>query len=116
MRILRERVGHQRQHFLIFVQQQHGSQISQALVGETLRGQQLEALNLTEVRAFTEGEEIEELGDIVASDVRVVRLFSEAGPNCGALFLDDRSFIGDSLCGADIADKLLDFITIDRSA
>jgi len=38
----------------------------------------------------------------------IAALFTEAGANGGALLLNDGSLVGDSLCGANIADELLD--------
>lgn len=40
-------------------------------------------------------------------DIVVVALFSKAGSNCGALLLDDSTFVGDCLCCTHIADELL---------
>ena len=39
----------------------------------------------------------------------IVALLSEAGANGSALLLDDGSLIGDGLCGAHVADELLDW-------
>ena len=47
--------------------------MSQALVGEAGRGQQLETFDLAEVGALAEGEEVEQLRDVV-SPVRDVVL------------------------------------------
>jgi hypothetical protein len=93
---------------LVLVEQQHGAQVSEALVGEAWRGEQLEALDLAKVGALAEGEEVEQLGDVVAADIGVVALLAEAGADGGALLLDDGTLIGDGLCSADIADELLD--------
>lgn len=44
--------------------------MTQALICESRRGQQLQTLNLTEMSSLAEGEEVEELGDIVPSVTR----------------------------------------------
>jgi hypothetical protein len=93
---------------LVLVEQQHGAQVAEALVGEAGGGEQLEALNLAKMGALAEGEEVEQLGDVVAADIGVVALLAEAGTDGGALLLDDGALVGDGLCSADIADELLD--------
>lgn len=44
-----------------------------------------------------------------APDAVVVALFAKAGPDCGALLLNDCSLVCNRLGGAHIADKLLDW-------
>lgn len=39
-------------------------------------------------------------------NIVVVALFPKAGSNCGALLLDDSSFVGDCFCCPHIADEL----------
>ena len=108
--VLFERVGDQGQDFLVLVEEQAGREVSQALVGEARRGEQLETLDLTEMGALAQREEVEELGDIVPPDGMVVALFAEAGTDGGALLLDDGPLVGDGLCGAHVADELLDWV------
>jgi hypothetical protein len=57
--LLLQRVCDQRQDLLILIQQQHGTQISQSLVREARRSEEFEAFDLTEVRSFAQGEEVE---------------------------------------------------------
>lgn len=64
--LLFERVCDQREDLLVLVQQQHGPQVTQALVSEARGGQQLQTFNLAEVRPLTKGEEVQQLGDIVS--------------------------------------------------
>lgn len=104
-----ERVGDEGQDFLVLVEEQAGREVSQALVGEARRGEQLETLDLAEMGALAQREEVEELGDIVPADRVVVALFAEAGTDGGALLLDDGPLVGDGLCGAHVADELLDW-------
>jgi len=59
-------VGDQGQDFLVLIEEQAGCEVSQALVGEARRGEELQALDLTKVGALAECEEVEELGHIVA--------------------------------------------------
>lgn len=66
MDVLLQRVGDQRQHLLVLVQQETGSQVPQALVCESRRGQQLDALYLTKVCPLAEGEQVQQLRNIVA--------------------------------------------------
>jgi hypothetical protein len=47
-------------------------------------------------------------GVMYAPDSVVATFFSEAGADSSALLLDDGSLVGDGLCGANIADELLD--------
>ena len=64
--VLLERVGDQRQDLLVLIQQQHCAQIAQSLVRKARGGQQLQTFDLAEMGALAQGEEIEELGDIVS--------------------------------------------------
>src|SRR5437588_7684296 len=50
---LLQRIRDQGQDLLVFVEEEHGSQVSQPLVGEPVRGQQLQTLNLAKVRALS---------------------------------------------------------------
>ena len=56
---------------------------------------------------FAEGEEVEELGDVVPPDLVVSGLFLEARADSCALLLDDGALVGDGLGGADVANELL---------
>ena len=47
---------------------------------------------------------------ICEPDIVIVTLFSKAGPNRGALFLDDSSLVGNGLGRTYITDELLDYI------
>lgn len=67
--ILGERIGDEGQDFLVLIEQEHSAQITQTLIRETGGSEQLQALDLTKVGAFAQGEEVEELGDIVPSAV-----------------------------------------------
>lgn len=60
-------VGDQSQDFLVLVEQQARCQMAKSFVGESGRGQELDTLDLAEMCPLTEGEEIQQLGDIVAS-------------------------------------------------
>lgn len=129
-----QRVRDEGQDLLVLVQQQHGAQVAQALVGEARGSQQLETFYLAEVGSLAEGEEVKELGDIVPPvawsedvddegsmcggvvvagipQVGVVALFPEAGPDCGAFLLHDGPLVGDGLGRAHVADELLDWET-----
>ena len=64
--ILFQRVGDECEHLLILIQQQHRPKVSQPLVCESWRGEEFEAFYLAEVRSLAEGEEVEELGDVVS--------------------------------------------------
>jgi hypothetical protein len=57
--ILLGRVGNQCQDLLVLVQQQHGSQISQALIRKPRGSQQLQTFDLAKVRSFPQREEVE---------------------------------------------------------
>lgn len=65
--ILLERVCDKREDLLVFIQQQHSAQIAQTLVGEAGTGEQLQTFNLTKMGALAQGEQVEQLGDIVPS-------------------------------------------------
>ena len=120
---LLQRIRDQGQDLLVFIQKEHGAQVSQPLVGEAMRGQQLQTFDLAKVRALSEGEEVQKLRDIVPSaarstlprwrpetepDAGVVALLPEARAYGGALLLHDGALVGDGLGGAHVADELLD--------
>ena len=63
--ILLQGVGDERQDLLVLVQQQHGAQVAETLVSETRGGQQLQTFNLAEMCPLAEGEEVEQLRDVV---------------------------------------------------
>ena len=44
---------------MVLIEEQTGRQMSQALVGESRRGKELDAFYLTEMGSFAEGEEVE---------------------------------------------------------
>lgn len=109
----------------------------QPLVCESWRCKQLQTFDLTEMCPLAEGEQVEELRDVVApvsrnesvsasslSDnlmggraskekgqcrpyARIVTLFTEACSYGGALFLDDGALVCNGLGGPDVADELL---------
>jgi hypothetical protein len=65
MFILFEGIRHQGQNLLVLIQQQHGSEITQALVGKAGRGEQLQTFNLTEMCPLSQCEEIQQFCNIV---------------------------------------------------
>ena len=73
--ILLQRVRHQREHFLLLIQQEHNPQISEAFVSEARAGHEFETFHLAEMGLRAEHVDVKELGDIVVSCVRV--LFAE---------------------------------------
>lgn len=107
--------------------------MTETLVGKARRGQQLQTLDLSKVCPLAEGEQVEELRNVVAPrdawhvsvqscashcprsirsggppipDVVVVALLAEAGANGGALLLDHGALIGNGLGRPHVADEL----------
>ena len=107
--VILERVGDEGEDFLILIEEEHGAQVSQSLVRKSGRGQQFEAFYLAEVGSLAEGEEVEQLCNIIPPYVGVVAVLPETGPDGCTLFLHHRSFVGDGLGGPHIADELLDY-------
>ncbi len=54
--ILFQRIRDEGQDFLVFIQEQTRGQMSQSLIGESRRGEELDALYLTKVRPLPQGE------------------------------------------------------------
>ena len=65
-----ERVGHQGQDLLVLVEQQHGAEVAQSLVRKARGGQQLQTLDLAKMCPLAQGEQIQQLGDIVSPGER----------------------------------------------
>lgn len=57
--VLLERVGNQCQDFLILIQQQTCSQVSQTFVGESRGGEELQAFDLSKMGSLSKGEQVE---------------------------------------------------------
>lgn len=58
-------IGDQGQDLLVFIQQKHGPQVPQSFVGESRRRQQLQTFDLAEMSSFSEGEQIQQLCNVV---------------------------------------------------
>lgn len=79
-------------NILPLIEQQHGAQVANSLVGVATRGNQLEALELAKVSRIAEHVNVEQLGHISAPPQVVI--LAKSRPNVGALFLHNRSLFG----------------------
>ena len=97
--ILLQRVRHQREHFLLLIQQEHNPQISEAFVSEARASHEFETFHLAEMGLGTKHVYVEEFGNIVVSCVRV--FFTKGGTDGSRLLLDQGAFVRDGLLGWD---------------
>lgn len=91
-------------HVLSLVEQQHRAEVSDALVGELRAGDELQALELAEVRRIAEHVDVEELRDVPTPPHRV--LLAEGGSDVGTLAVDHGPLFGLRLGGADLSDQV----------
>lgn len=91
-------------HVLSLVQQKHGAKVSDTLVSELRAGDELQALELTEMRRVAEHVDIEELRDVPTPPHRV--LLAEGGSDVGTLAVDHGSLFGLCLGGTDLSDQV----------
>ncbi len=78
-----EGVGDEDVDVLALVEQQHGAEVADALVGEARRGDQLEALEDAEVGLVAQHVDVEQFGHVAAPPLRV--LLADRRPNVRAL-------------------------------
>ena len=95
--ILLKRIRDEREDFLLLIQQEHDSKVTETFIAETRACYELQALHLTKVGLGTEHMDVEELGDIVVSRVRI--FFAEGCTYRSRLLLDEGAFVCDGLCG-----------------
>lgn len=66
---------------MVLVEEEHDSEVAEALVCEFGRGDEFEALDLAKVGGVAEHVDVEELGDIVVARVRVCGRLGVSGPS-----------------------------------
>lgn len=86
---------------MALVEEEHDAQVAEAFVGEAGACDELEALDLAEMRGISEHVDVEQLRDIVVARVRVLLL--ERCPDGGRLFLDERALVRDGLAARSAA-------------
>lgn len=101
--VLLEAIRHQHEHLRIFVEQQHDAHVAEALVGEARRGYKLQALHLAEVRGVAQHMDVQQLRQVVVAHIGIVVL--ERRADHGALFLEQRAFVGQRLAGPHTLDE-----------
>lgn len=91
-------------HVLSLVQQKHRAQISDALVGELRAGDELQALELAEVRRIAEHVNVEELRDVSTPPNRI--FLAKSGSDVGALSVDHCALFRLRFRGSDLSDQV----------
>mmetsp|Transcript_115450 Transcript_115450/g.331356 ORF Transcript_115450/g.331356 Transcript_115450/m.331356 type:complete len:464 (+) Transcript_115450:494-1885(+) len=102
--VVLDRVRHQHEHLGVLVEQLREAQVADALLRELVRGDELQALHLAEVRRVAHHVNEEELRHIPVPELVVVLL--EGGPDERALAGDDGPLLRRGLAGPDAADQL----------
>ena len=87
IQIVLQRIGHQHQHLLTLVQQQHQTQVPDPLVSERVRRHQLERLHLPEMRRVPQHVHEQQLGHVPVPVVGILLL--ERLPQRRRLLRDD---------------------------
>lgn len=71
---LLQRIGHKREHLLVLIKQQHDSQVSQTLITETWRRDELETFDLSKVCRVAQHVDIQQLCNVIVPCKRVFLL------------------------------------------
>jgi hypothetical protein len=89
---LLQRIRHERKHLLVLVEQEHNSEVSEALVREARARNQLQAFDLPEVGGVAEHVDVEQFRNVVVP-LRGVFL-AKRRPDGSRLLLNERALVG----------------------
>lgn len=106
---LLERVSDKHQNFLLFVEQQHQTEIAHSFVGKLVGDDQLETFHLSKLSGIAKHVNKEELGDVPSSVLRIIIL--KGSSNIGAFLGNDSSLL---CCRLGLTDDLDEFSQADR--
>jgi len=88
---------------LVLIQQEHHAKVTNPLLRERGRGDELQALHLTEVRWITQHIDEHELGHVTVPKSGVV--FLEGRTDGGTFFRNAGTFLGGSFTGSHLPDE-----------
>ena len=92
--VIIDQVCEQSEQVLRLVEQQCSRQVSEPLIDVLVRGDQVYALDLPEVRALAQDVQVQQLDDVVTLLVRGEVVISELCPYLSCLFVDYGTLVG----------------------